>query len=75
MTGIGSEAKRLAEKDPGLSQMIARITDELSSSPDDQRRIATQLALAELSCPGWPIGAPDSGNADAVWDQLPRERG
>jgi hypothetical protein len=52
MTGIGSEAKRLAETDPALSRMIARITDELMSSPDDQRRIAMQLALAELSRPG-----------------------
>lgn len=49
MTGIGSEAKRLAEGNPALHQMIARITDELASSPDAQRELAMQLALAELS--------------------------
>jgi hypothetical protein len=49
MTGIGSEAKKLAEDDPALHQMIARITDDLSSSPDVQRDIAKQLALAEIS--------------------------
>jgi hypothetical protein len=52
MTGIGSEAKKLAEGDPALGRMIARITDELMSSPDDQRRIAMQLAIAELSRTG-----------------------
>jgi hypothetical protein len=49
MTGIASEAKKLADNDPGLFQMISRITDDLSSSPDVQRDIAKQLALAELS--------------------------
>ena len=49
MGSIGSEAKKLAEKDPALHQMIARIMDDLNSSPEAQRQLALQLALAEFT--------------------------
>lgn len=49
LSGVGSEAKKLVVNNPGLLQMIARITDDLASSPEDQRRLAMRLALAELS--------------------------
>jgi hypothetical protein len=52
MHNIGFEAKKLAESDPALYQMIARITDDLMSSPDVQRQVAMQLALAEFSRSG-----------------------
>ena len=45
----GSEVKNLAVNNNPLEQMIARITDDLASSPDDQRRLAVQLALTEFS--------------------------
>jgi hypothetical protein len=51
MNNIGSEAKKLAQEDPALYQMIARITDDLMSSPDIQRDVAMQLAIAEFSKP------------------------
>ncbi|HZY71069.1 MAG TPA: hypothetical protein VFF67_08865 [Thermoplasmata archaeon] len=49
LSGIGSEAKKLAADNPGLHQMIGRITDELASSPEDQRQLALRLAIAEFS--------------------------
>ncbi|HEV8049381.1 MAG TPA: hypothetical protein VGP88_02180 [Thermoplasmata archaeon] len=49
LSGIGAEAKKLAVNNNPLEAMIARITDDLASSPDDQRRLAMQLALAEFS--------------------------
>lgn len=49
MNGVASEAKKVAGDDPALHQMIARITDDLSSSPDAQRQVAMRLALVELS--------------------------
>jgi hypothetical protein len=51
MGNIGSEAKKLTENNPPLHQMIARITDELASSPDSQRELAMRLAIAEFSKP------------------------
>jgi hypothetical protein len=52
MGNAGSEAKKLVQGNPPLQQMIARITDELASSPDLQRQIASRLAIAELSRSG-----------------------
>jgi hypothetical protein len=52
LSGLGSEAKKLAVGNPALQQMIARITDDIASSPDDQRHLAMQLALAEFSKTG-----------------------
>jgi hypothetical protein len=52
MSGIGFEAKKLAEGDPALAQMIARITGELSSSPELQRHLAMELTLAEFTKQG-----------------------
>lgn len=52
MSGLGEEAKKIESKDPALRQMIARITDEIASSPEDQRILAKQLALAEFSKSG-----------------------
>lgn len=49
MSGIGSEARKHAEADPALQQMVSRVTDELMRSPDVQREIAKQLAIAEFS--------------------------
>ena len=49
MGGLGSESKKLAVNNTPLEQMIARITDDLASSPDDQRRLAMQLAIVEFS--------------------------
>lgn len=49
LSGIGSEAKKLAIDNPGLHQMIGRITDELASSPEDQRQLALRLAIAEFT--------------------------
>lgn len=49
MSGIGFEAKKLAVHNTPLEQMIARITDDLASSPDEQRNLAMRLALAEFS--------------------------
>ncbi|MCI4369343.1 MAG: hypothetical protein L3K09_07270 [Thermoplasmata archaeon] len=52
ITGVALEAQQLAEHDPLLHQMIARIMGELSSSPDSQRQIALRLAIAEFSNSG-----------------------
>ena len=52
LRGTSSEARKLAVKNSELEQMIARITDDLASSPDDQRALARQLALAEFSKSG-----------------------
>ena len=52
MSGIGSEAKKLVENDRSLHQMVARITDDLARSPDVQRELAMQLAIAEFSTAG-----------------------
>lgn len=60
MTGIASEVKTLAQHDPTLHQMVARITDELASSPDAQRQLAMRLALAEFSRSGGEHGASRS---------------
>jgi hypothetical protein len=49
MTGVGSAAKQHAANDPALQQMIGRITDDLASSPQDQRLLAMQLAFAEFA--------------------------
>ncbi|HZY92969.1 MAG TPA: hypothetical protein VFG07_09415 [Thermoplasmata archaeon] len=49
MSGIGSEARKFAEGDAALQQMVSRVTDELMRSPDVQREIAMQLAIAEFS--------------------------
>jgi len=49
MSGIGYEAKQTVENNPALHQMISRITDELSRSPDVQRELAMRLAIAEFS--------------------------
>ena len=49
LNGIGSEAKKLAVDNPGLQQMIGRIADSIAASPDDQRQLAMQLAIAEFS--------------------------
>jgi hypothetical protein len=49
MKGIEMEAKKLGRQDPGLHQMISRITDDLMGSPDTQRQLAMRLALAEFS--------------------------
>jgi hypothetical protein len=52
LRGIGASPKKLAVNNSGLEQMIGRITDDIASSPDDQRKLAMQLALAELSRAG-----------------------
>jgi hypothetical protein len=52
MNGIGSEAKKIAVNNPGLVQKIDSVTNDLMSSPDDQRKLALQLAIAELSRSG-----------------------
>jgi hypothetical protein len=49
LQGVGSAAGKLAENDPPLQQMIARISDDVMSSPDLQRQLAMRLALAEFS--------------------------
>jgi hypothetical protein len=49
LRGIGSGPKKLAVNNSGLEQMVGRITDDLASSPEDQRLLAKQLALAEFS--------------------------
>ncbi|MFI5414679.1 MAG: hypothetical protein ACHQ16_03315 [Candidatus Lutacidiplasmatales archaeon] len=49
LRGIGSEPKKLAVNNTALEQMIGRIVDDIASSPDDQRKLAMQLALAELA--------------------------
>ena len=49
ISDLGSEPKKLAVYNNPLEQMIARITDDLASSPDDQRLLAMRLALAEFS--------------------------
>ncbi|MFI5418682.1 MAG: hypothetical protein ACHQ2Y_07305 [Candidatus Lutacidiplasmatales archaeon] len=49
LSGAAMEARRLAEHDPALHQMIARITGDLESSPDAQRQLAMRLAIAEFS--------------------------
>jgi hypothetical protein len=52
MYGIGSEAKKIAVNNPGLVQKIDSVTNDLMSSPDDQRKLALQLAIVELSRSG-----------------------
>jgi hypothetical protein len=49
LRGVGAEAKKLAVNNSPLEAMIARITDDLASSPDDQRQLAMRLAIAEFS--------------------------
>jgi hypothetical protein len=49
LSGVGSETKKLAVNNSPLEAMIARITDDLASSPEDQRQLAMRLALAEFS--------------------------
>jgi hypothetical protein len=49
LRGIGANPKKLAVNNSALEQMAGRITDDIASSPDDQRKLAMQLALAELS--------------------------
>lgn|GEM_PF-4770821 len=51
MSGIGMEARKLVEHDPPLRQMVDRVTDELMRSPDIQRQLAMQLAIAEFTNP------------------------
>ncbi|MCI4327656.1 MAG: hypothetical protein L3K16_08525 [Thermoplasmata archaeon] len=52
LSGIGSEAKKLAVHNTPLEQMIGRIMDDLASSPDDQRTLSMRLAIAEFSKSG-----------------------
>lgn len=52
LRGIGAGPKKLAVNNTELEQMIGRIADDLASSPEDQRRLAMQLALAEFSKSG-----------------------
>jgi hypothetical protein len=52
LRGIGAEPKKLAVNNSVLEQMVGRITDDLQSSPDDQRQLAMQLAIAEFSRSG-----------------------
>ena len=51
MSGIGMEARKVVEHDPPLRQMVDRVTDELMRSPDIQRQLAMQLAIAEFTNP------------------------